>query len=287
MADNREKRRSHCILHAILNLIAVVSVVAGIMYVCVQLVSLFMYVTRDTGMEVEVLRQEVEALKAELSTELRYLREDFLGDLSYLLQREDTGVSNSPELLSILNDTSKKIVKEPTEFYDTIKTGQIDFALESLGGSVVSTRDTEEVDSSRSVQHIIQACVLPGECWAFKGSGVAVIQLIGKVNIKAVSIEHASRALWPKGLINSAPKDFSVWGLDSLHDEGHYFGEFTYNIDGSPLQYFPIQEPSEKPFHLIELRIHTNHGNPIYTCLYRFRVHGSMGHDGQAQTSSN
>jgi SUN domain-containing protein 1/2 len=283
MADNRQKGRRICNLHAILNLIVVLSVATGITLVCSQLVSVFRHVSRETGLEAGVLRQEVDLLKTELSNGLESLREEYLG---YLLQRADTGVVTLHEVLSSLDDTCKKIVKEPTEFYDTTKTGQIDFASESLGGSILSTRDTKEVNSSRPAQRILQACVLPGECWAFEGSGAVVIQLIAKVNIKAVSIEHASRALWPSELISSAPKDFSVWGLDSLHDEGHYLGNFTYDIDGSPLQYFPIQEASANPFHLIELRIHTNHGNPRYTCLYRFRVHGSMGYDGQAQTSN-
>jgi SUN domain-containing protein 1/2 len=109
-----------------------------------------------------------------------------------------------------------------------------------------------------------------------------VIQLIGKVNITAVTMEHASRALLPKEAIKSAPKDFSVWGLHSLNDEGRYLGKFSYDIDGNPLQYFTIQETSANSFNLIELKIHTNHGNPTYTCLYRFRVHGSMGHHKQA-----
>jgi hypothetical protein len=30
-------------------------------------------------------------------------------------------------------------------------------------------------------------------------------------------------------------------GLNSLDDEGHYFGKFSYDINGSPLQYFTIQ----------------------------------------------
>jgi SUN domain-containing protein 1/2 len=244
-------------------------------------------------MEVDVLRQEVDSLKTELSNELLSLREEFLGHLSHLLQRADTVSASSHEVLSYLDDASKKIVKDPTEFYDTTKTGQLDFALESLGGSIVSTRDTKDYDSSefgnshRSVRHIIQPCVVPGECWAFEGSGAVVIQLIGKVKITAVSVEHASRAVFAAVLKKSAPKDFSVWGLNTLHDEGHFLGKFTYDIDGSPLQYFPIQEASENSFHLIELRIHTNHGNPYYTCLYRFRVHGSMEHHGQEQTSSN
>lgn len=107
-----------------------------------------------------------------------------------------------------------------------------------------------------------------------------MIKLIGKVNIMAVSIEHPVHAMLQTDAIKSAPKDFSVWGLNSLDDKGHHLGSFSYDINGSPLQYFTIQGAPTKPFDLIELKIHTNHGNPKYTCLYRFRVHGSIGHHG-------
>jgi hypothetical protein len=50
---------------------------------------------------------------------------------------------------------------------------------------------------ARPAQHIIQGCVVPGECWAFEGSGAVVSQLIGEVNITAVSNEHALCALCP------------------------------------------------------------------------------------------
>jgi hypothetical protein len=115
-------------------------------------------------------------------------------------------------------------VKDAIEFYYATNTGQLQFALGSLDGSIVSTRGTKDYKSSefgtwaRSVQHIIQACVVPREareCCAFEVSGAVVIQLIGKVNITAVSIEHASRAMLPAAALKSAPKDPSVWQLDS------------------------------------------------------------------------
>jgi hypothetical protein len=155
--------------------------------------------------------------------------------------------------------------------YDSSKTGQINFALGSLGAFIVTTYDTKDYNSTqfgmpgRSVQNIIKACVVTGECWGFEGTG-DVIQLTGKVKITAVSIEHASSALLPIAPIKSAPKDFTTRGLKSLHDR-HYLGSFSYDIKSSPIQYFTIQEPSENPFGLIELQSHTNHGNPMYTCL--------------------
>ena len=33
-------------------------------------------------------------------------------------------------------------------------------------------------------------------------------------------------------------------------------------------------EYQKQSFEVVELRIYNNHGNPYYTCVYRFRVHG-------------
>lgn len=51
----------------------------------------------------------------------------------------------------------------------------------------------------------------PGHCWAFKGShGGAVIKLLGKVQVNAVSLEHISENVSPTGEVSSAPKEFIV-----------------------------------------------------------------------------
>ncbi|XP_011496640.1 PREDICTED: SUN domain-containing protein 1-like [Ceratosolen solmsi marchali] len=44
---------------------------------------------------------------------------------------------------SISLDSVKEIVKSELETYDADKTGKTDFALESSGGSIISTRNTE------------------------------------------------------------------------------------------------------------------------------------------------
>jgi hypothetical protein len=52
------------------------------------------------------------------------------------------------------------------------------------------------------------------------------MQLIGKTNIGAVSIEHATRVLLPTGDKQCRKKQvFSACGLNSLNDEGYYLGK--------------------------------------------------------------
>lgn len=183
----------------------------------------------------------------------------------------------------------KGVVRKALEVYDADKTGLADYALESSGGIVLSTRCTETKTAnaqfsifgiplwhtSRSPRTVIQPGVHPGECWPFPGSnGYLVIQLSESILVTGVTLEHIPRSLAPNGTIDSAPKDFSVWALHSEMDlEPQLLGKFQFEVEGPSLQYFETVKLAE-PFKIVELKIHSNHGKLEYTCLYRFRVHG-------------
>ncbi|XP_041133670.1 SUN domain-containing protein 1-like isoform X2 [Polyodon spathula] len=183
------------------------------------------------------------------------------------------------------------IVTNALRLYSQDKTGLVDYALESGGGSILSTRCSETYETktalmslfgiplwyfSQSPRVVIQPDVHPGNCWAFKGSqGYLVIRLSVSVNPTSFSLEHIPKSLSPTGSINSAAKDFTVYGLeDEYQEEGKLLGRYTYNEDGDSLQTFPIQEENDKAYQIIEMRVLSNWGHPEYTCLYRFRVHG-------------
>lgn len=185
-----------------------------------------------------------------------------------------------------------RIVKEALLKYDADKTGMVDHALESAGGNIVSTRCTESYQvhlaelsilgvplfrypTNNNPRIIIQPERMPGQCWAFKGSqGYIVIKLAGSVLPTGFTIEHIPRSLSPSGEIDSAPKEFEVWGLQSENHEGILLGNYEYDQNGDPFQFFAVKEANTEYFPLIELKINSNHGNLQYTCLYRFRVHG-------------
>ncbi|XP_042882143.1 uncharacterized protein LOC122259442 isoform X3 [Penaeus japonicus] len=184
-----------------------------------------------------------------------------------------------------------QIVKDALMKYDADKTGMVDHALETAGGNIISTRCTESYQvhqaevsilgfpvyrySTNTPRTIIQPGRMPGQCWAFKGSqGYIVIQLAGSVRPTGFSLEHIPKSLSPTGEIDSAPREFEVWGLQQESDEGVYLGSFEYNQNGDPLQYFPVTEENAQYFPMIEVKINSNHGNLQYTCIYRFRVHG-------------
>ncbi|XP_028316818.1 uncharacterized protein LOC114471981 isoform X2 [Gouania willdenowi] len=168
-----------------------------------------------------------------------------------------------------------------------------DFTLESQGGSVISTRCSETYRSqsacvtlfgfplwypSESPRTVIQGhpVLLPGKCWAFHGvQGTLVISLSHPVSITHVTLDHLPRYNAPTGRIDSAPKDFEVYGMTNENEEGTLLGRFTYDQYGEPTQTFELPSPSAV-HHLVELRVLTNWGQVEYTCLYRFRVHGKL-----------
>ncbi|XP_058121502.1 klaroid protein [Anopheles ziemanni] len=206
---------------------------------------------------------------------------------------EEGGTDSRKSSSTLTEDDVKRIVRDALTVYDADKTGMVDYALESAGGQVLSTRCTENYQASsaefrifgipiwypsNTPRTVISPTMEPGQCWAFQGfPGYLVIQLNTEIIVTGFTLEHISKLLVANGSISSAPKHFTVWGLQELNDpDPILLGSYEY-LDklGSSVQYFPVQNKDwSQPLQIVELRIETNHGNIRYTCLYRFRVHG-------------
>ncbi|XP_064009794.1 SUN domain-containing protein 1 isoform X5 [Pogoniulus pusillus] len=194
-------------------------------------------------------------------------------------------------ITGITEAQAQMIVNNALKLYSQDKTGMVDFALESGGGSILSTRCSETYEtktalislfgiplwySSQSPRVVIQPDIYPGNCWAFKGSlGYLVVRLSMKIYPTSFAVEHIPKTLSPTGNISSAPRNFSVYGLDDEYQkEGQLLGQYVYDQGGEALQIFPVMEKTDSAFQIVELRISSNWGHAEYTCLYRFRVHG-------------
>ncbi|KAK3913289.1 SUN domain-containing protein 1 [Frankliniella fusca] len=227
---------------------------------------------------------QVSKLQSELSASFGYQNNQF--------QRGATS-STTDAASSVDESIVRRIVDAAIAVYDADKTGMADYALESQGGQVVSTRCTEtyQVKSptlsvfgvplwypSNSPRTVIQPGMHPGECWAFVGSqGYLVIQLSHRIHVKGFTYEHISPVLLPTGKMNSAPKEFSVYGLSTEGDPTPVLlGDYHYLQNSTSMQFFPVQRLNSPPLQLIEIQVKSNHGNINYTCMYRFRVHGSI-----------
>ncbi|KAF4517422.1 hypothetical protein B566_EDAN005031 [Ephemera danica] len=201
--------------------------------------------------------------------------------------------SGTAEVFSTSDAHVLAIVNAALAKYDADKTNMVDYALESSGGEILSTRCSENYDHGKgetfyfglswfskeyrpnNPRTIIQPNMHPGECWAFKGAtGYAVIKLSTVIKLTAVTMEHIPRSIVPNGSFASAPRDFSVWGLTTLNNpEPLFLGRFRYEDSNQPVQTFQIDVEHDS-FRMVELRIESNHGHIEYTCVYRFRIHG-------------
>lgn len=184
------------------------------------------------------------------------------------------------------------MISEALRKYDADKTGKVDYALESSGASVLSTRCTEAYNqksrvesifgfplwySSYSPRQVIQhrTSFASGECWAFRGTGYLVVKLAYPIYVTEISYEHLPLCLHAEGNTRSAPKSFQIWSLREADDLASkiLIGEYEYDNKGEALQTFPAQHTPHDPTPIIEMVVHSN-WDADYTCLYRLRVHG-------------
>ncbi|KFM04135.1 SUN domain-containing protein 2, partial [Aptenodytes forsteri] len=120
-----------------------------------------------------------------------------------------------------------------------------------------------------------QPAASPGYCWPFQGSRTEVlIRLPAQIRPTAVTIQHTSKRTSPLGTVSSAPRDFTVSGLDEEGKDETLLGTFTYTVQKEPTQTFPLQDGIPSAFWFLKLVIQSNWGKPGYTCIFRVQVHG-------------
>ena len=254
---------------------------------------------------VEETKQEIENL---MSSKVYDLKTSLVAEAE-VVTVSSTNVTESSSRSGL---DVKKIVREALTKYDADKTGLFDFALETAGGSILSTKCTEPYQvttgvmsvwgipfwwETNSPRTILQPGTSPGQCWAFRGSqGSVLVQLSSAIHITAVSIEHISSLLSPDGNIYSAPSHMSLSGVTEDREDFSPLLNFTYSATGDTVQVCPalineiffifflfqtfwLTGPSVERWRLVELSVHNNHGHPDYTCLYRLRVHGNVSQD--------
>ncbi|KFP08285.1 Sperm-associated antigen 4 protein, partial [Calypte anna] len=115
----------------------------------------------------------------------------------------------------------------------------------------------------------------PGYCWPFQGTETEVlIRLPVQIQPMAITLQHTSSTAAPPGIRGSAPRDFSVYGLDEEGKDKTLLGTFTYAMQEELTQTFPLQLGIPGAFRFLQLDIRSNWGKPRYTCIYRVQVHG-------------
>ncbi|XP_016017704.2 SUN domain-containing protein 5 [Rousettus aegyptiacus] len=166
-----------------------------------------------------------------------------------------------------------------------------DFALKSIGASIdfEQTSATYNHDKARSYWSwirlwnyaqppdvILEPNVTPGNCWAFSGDrGQVTIRLAQKVYLSNLTLQHIPKTISLSGSLDTAPKDFVIYGMEGSPREEVFLGAFQFQPENI-IQTFQLQNQPIRNFGAVKVKISSNWGNPRFTCLYRVRVHGSV-----------
>nr|KAF6472666.1 Sad1 and UNC84 domain containing 5 [Molossus molossus] len=166
-----------------------------------------------------------------------------------------------------------------------------DFALKSIGASIDfgQTSATYNHDKARSYWNwirlwnyaqppdvILEPNVTPGNCWAFSGErGQVTIRLAQKVYLSNLTLQHIPKTISLSGSLDTAPKDFVIYGMEGASKEEVFLGAFQFQPENI-IQTFQLQNQPTRTFGAVKVKISSNWGNPRFTCLYRVRVHGSV-----------
>ncbi|XP_065531915.1 SUN domain-containing protein 3-like isoform X2 [Lathamus discolor] len=169
-----------------------------------------------------------------------------------------------------------------------------DWALEAIGATIDEERTSKSYGGEDMMtwlfslltflpanppETILQPSIIPGDCWPFQGSqGHVVIRLPARIWPTAFTVWHISEAVSPSGEVSSAPREFTVFGVDEA-TEGTLLGTFTYDVHKGIAQTFHVQKEPPRTFDYIKFQVQSNWGNPEYTCVYRVQVHGRMASD--------
>ncbi|XP_005879871.2 PREDICTED: SUN domain-containing protein 5 [Myotis brandtii] len=166
-----------------------------------------------------------------------------------------------------------------------------DFALKSIGASIdfEQTSATYNHNKARSYWNwirlwnyaqppdvILEPNVTPGNCWAFSGDrGQVTIRLAQKVYLSNLTLQHIPKTISLSGSLDTAPKDFVIYGMEGSPREEVFLGAFQFQPENI-IQTFQLQNQPTRTFGAVKVKISSNWGNPRFTCLYRVRVHGSV-----------
>uniref|UniRef100_A0A8V5GEI8 Uncharacterized protein n=1 Tax=Melopsittacus undulatus TaxID=13146 RepID=A0A8V5GEI8_MELUD len=203
------------------------------------------------------------------------------GQAGELQQLRDEVKRLAAEIRSIKKEAQqmREVMSDPMEVPDwTLKSTGTAIDLQSSSSTSAWLRRVFWFLFSEPFEEtFVQPDASPGYCWPMQQSQSEVlIRLPTELQPTAITLQYYSKIATPLATVRSAPKDFTVSGLD---EEGHgetLLGSFLYSMQIEPTQTFPLQNGISRAFRLLKLSIQNNWGRPGYTCIYRVQVHGKM-----------
>ncbi|KAF1330154.1 Sun domain-containing protein 2, partial [Globisporangium splendens] len=222
------------------------------------------------------------AKSEDFSSTQRELRNEF--DSWKLSLQQELKAEMSREIQTLEARVSNSLSAEKQMLFDSVKSlrnvNGADPAFTSLQASLseAGTQKAGRVDYAALVNG---ATVVHSEsCWGLAGSsGKLSVRFPVRILVDSVTIDHIPESVASD--FSSAPREFQILGLSVERGrdavERIPFGNFSYVRGGASSQTFKLMTPINQQAGVdgVTLEINSNHGHQEYTCLYRFRVHGT------------
>lgn len=221
---------------------------------------------------------------------------------------QGSGNANTKEVTGLVND----IIDDKLEVFAADRTGRVDFAAKASGARISASSETyTESGAFMGLSSFWMSCYVPtklpetviesdgkvGNCWPMRGNvGFVEVELVGHVNVDAVSIQHASA--YNTFDNSTVPKTIRIVAIDrsarqpTPKQDGRgksaakvaasssevVLGTVQYdmtNDQGKRRAIKTVEFPRSARATHVRFEVMNNHGHKGFTCLYRFRVHGS------------
>ncbi|RIA94171.1 UNC-like C-terminal-domain-containing protein [Glomus cerebriforme] len=177
------------------------------------------------------------------------------------------GSLRGEEMLEIIRTEARQIAKEELLKYSQDKLSVPDFALHSGGAKIISKYTSKTYERwpdkwyKQTFAYLSGQGILRGkppvtaishdtnvgQCWPFSGQeGQLAILLNRRVHVTSVTYDHVSKDIAVE--IQSAPKDFEVWGIidDGVGGKDNHDDDEEYDIDNSMRNYMDTNEDYDR-----------------------------------------
>ena len=277
-------------------------------YVDTQVTRMLAQVKGGQGTDEEALKK-LSALES-MVTALRDASPSTPSDLRALVLEVLT--HHAASLYPSLSPSVQRDISAALELYSADRTGLVDYALKSSGGSVVATSPPHYAHPinpttspwlslftrgpwlpSHPPDEMLTPTTSVGSCWPMQGSrGAVLIHLRERVRVTGLTLQHVSRGVvsdgggargaMPRRVRLRGVGEGELWNATREVEEGEVeggagdvLGEFEYQKDGPQVQQWQVGGGSGEGYEYVRLDILSNYGNDNYTCIYRVRVHGT------------
>eukprot|EP01038_Epipyxis_sp_PR26KG_P005043 gene5043-7037_t len=229
-------------------------------------------------------------MEAECTSKLENEKEKLLKYMEQTVSKKsDTNIPSRDYALSsaggqIVHNMTSATYFPPTKRIDeTIKSFFKESGLPELNNYIPSIRGDKILNTLGihigvgTPEDAISLDTSLGSCWPVEGSsGILTVEIAFPILFKSMSIDHISSDEAIN--INTAPKDFKLFGFTSFVSPPKLLVSGSYELNSHPVQNFPLNYTANanNTYKFFKLEIQSNHGNNDYTCLYRLRIHGQQ-----------